>query len=322
MDHRLIVFLLIFTGILPLVLSVDRKYFLINEKKSWSDAQAYCQANYTDLATIDTSNDTVNIQKEAVAKAFYSRAWIGLYTEINKWLWSFENEQIVNFTSWNVVDPNNLLGDEWCGFIYLGKWYDAPCEWQLQSVCFDGRENATDRYILITQLKTWYDAQSYCRQKYTDLASARNATENSIIAGKNLGVFVWFGLCRDPWKWSDQTSNVSILKWWAGDANDYLQNKSCGFLYGGLADQAQCSNVMPFFCYEFPTQKQILKVKVKSSQDVNDPATLASIFEKINQTLVDHRMAETITVKWRQQSDGVVFHKEKENVTKIGQGHM
>ncbi|XP_046733470.1 uncharacterized protein LOC124403761 isoform X2 [Silurus meridionalis] len=182
---------------------------------------------------------------------------------------------------------------------------------------FTGRENATNRYIYIPEFKTWYDARSNCRQKYTDLASARNATENSIVGGKDYWNWVWFGLYRNPWKWSDQTSNVSILKWWAGDANDYLQNKSCGLLYSGQADQAQCSNVMPFFCYQFPNQLQIIKIKVKSSQDVNDPLILAAIFEKINQMLEAHGMAETITVKWREQSDGVVFHRNKENITPV-----
>lgn len=110
------------------------------------------------------------------------------------------------------------------------------------------RENATDTYVLINQPKTWYDAQTYCRQHHTDLASARNATENSIVAKKNYWLWTWFGLIRDPWFWSDQSTKVSIINWWSGNADDYLKNKSCVYLYGVLADVEQCSNPLPFFC--------------------------------------------------------------------------
>ncbi|XP_053088247.1 C-type lection lectoxin-Enh3-like [Pangasianodon hypophthalmus] len=186
-------------------------------------------------------------------------------------------------------------------------------------MCFSiltDRKTGTDSYILISEAKTWYEAQSYCRQQHTDLASVRSATENSVAGGK---IYTsWIGLTRDPWKWSDQTTNVSIIKWWAGNADDYLNNKSCGYLYGGLADLAQCSDIMPFFCYLFPKQQQIIRVKVKSSQDVNDPAIMAAILEKLQQKLKDHGMAENITVKWRKQPDGVVFHKEKGNITTVG----
>ncbi|XP_053087880.1 uncharacterized protein LOC117596625 [Pangasianodon hypophthalmus] len=71
---------------------------------------------------------------------------------------------------------------------------------------------------------------------------------------------------------------------------------------------------MPFFCYSVITgQQHILRVKVRSNQDVNDPAVKVAILEQIKQKVKDQGMAENITVKWRQQPDGVVFHKKKEN---------
>ncbi|KAK3554331.1 hypothetical protein QTP70_020812 [Hemibagrus guttatus] len=38
--------------VLPLILSFSRKYYLIQQGKAWSDAQAYCRATYNDLAII------------------------------------------------------------------------------------------------------------------------------------------------------------------------------------------------------------------------------------------------------------------------------
>ncbi|XP_047668750.1 E-selectin-like isoform X2 [Tachysurus fulvidraco] len=195
-------------------------------------------------------------------------------------------------------------------------WVDAPCGWQKSFVCFDDRKTGADRYILITQFMTWYDARSYCKQHHTDLASVRNPTEHSIVGALNSGTWTWIGLVRDPWYWTDQTTNVSVIKWSPGNADDYLKNKSCVYLNGGLADVEQCSNMMPFFCYVFPTQK-IIRMKLKSSQDVNDPTIMTAIEEKLKQKLKDYGMAENITVTWRKQPDGVVFHKEEENITAV-----
>ncbi|XP_046691057.1 putative C-type lectin domain family 20 member A isoform X2 [Silurus meridionalis] len=275
--------LLLFTGVLSLVLSVPCKYHLIQQGKTWNDAQAYCRAKYIDLATINGKEDIVNFRNEAQTQKFSSSAWIGLYTNINSWHWSFTNEPLGSFTVWDNTEPNNYVGNEECVFIVKGYWYDAPCELTLSFVCFDESITGSGSYILIAVAMKWTDAQSYCRQKYTDLAIVRDATENSIIGGKNSGQWTWIGLSRDPWK--------------------------C------IGDVARCSDSMPFFCYSFPDQLHIIRMKVKSSQDVNDPAIMASVMKKIKQKLTDHGiMAENITVKWRGQSDGVVFHKDKENM--------
>ncbi|XP_017320441.1 putative C-type lectin domain family 20 member A [Ictalurus punctatus] len=316
MEHRLFV-LLLFTGVFPLVLSVTRKYYLIQEGRTWNDAQAYCRAKYTDLATIDSDNNMVQLQKVAQTQLFTSDAWIGLYTNINSWHWSLENEPLGSFTSWNMINPNNYLGNELCVIVYLFQWVDRPCHSLYYFVCFDDTKTGSDKYILISQAKTWYDAQRYCREQYTDLASARDATENNIIGRKNSGHYIWFGLNRDPCKWSDQTTNVSIIKWQGGNSEDYSMNRSCGYLYGLLAGQAECSSIKPFFCYTFPTVQQTISMKVKSSQDVNDPAIMAAILEKIKEKMEDHGMNENIFVKWRVHQDVVVFHKEKENTTTV-----
>ncbi|XP_053088325.1 macrophage mannose receptor 1-like [Pangasianodon hypophthalmus] len=255
MEQRLFV-LLLFTGVLPFVLSVTRKYYLIQQGKTWSDAQAYCRATYTDLATINSTDNMVKLQDEAKTQQFSSSAWIGLYTNINSWHWSFKNEPLGGFTAWKSTEPNNLLRNEGCVFIWQETWYDAPCDYPFSFVCYDGeeqhfihRKTGTDSYILISEAKTWYEAQSYCRQQHTDLASVRSATENSVVGGIIYEGSIWIGLTRDPWKWSDQTTNVSVITWSRGNTDDYLMNKSCGCLNGGVADVAQCSDIMPFFCY-------------------------------------------------------------------------
>ncbi|KAK2852202.1 hypothetical protein Q7C36_007403 [Tachysurus vachellii] len=312
MKHHLFVFLL-FTGVLTLVLSFSRKYYLIQQSKTWNDAKAFCRATYTDLAIIKTNEEMAQLQNVSQTQQFGSNAWIGLYTNINKWQWTLDNEPLGSFTPWSNGDPNDWVGNERCvGMVWM-VWIDAPCEFQIPFVCFDDRKTGADRYILITQSMTWYDAQSYCRQYHTDLASVRNTTENSIVGALISGTWTWIGLVRDPWYWTDQTTDVSVIKWSFGSAHDYLKNKSCVYLKGGLAQAnvEQCSNTIPFFCYVFPTQKKTIRMKLKSSQDVNDPTIMTAIEEKLKQKLKDYGMAESITVTWRMQPDGVVFHKEE-----------
>ncbi|XP_053088248.1 asialoglycoprotein receptor 2-like [Pangasianodon hypophthalmus] len=137
MEHRLFVLLLL-TGVLPFVLSVTRKYYLIQQGKTWSDAQAYCRATYTDLATINSTDDMVKLQDEAKTQQFNSSAWIGLYTNINSWHWSLKNEPLGNFTPWSYSEPNNLVGNEGCIIKNAGRWSDAPCDYMSFFVCFDG----------------------------------------------------------------------------------------------------------------------------------------------------------------------------------------
>lgn len=93
---------------------------------------------------------------------------------------------------------------------------------------------------------SWSDAQSYCRQHHTDLASAADSTANTLIKGM-ITQTVWFGLFRDGWKWSDHT-NFSTVSWMPGKPDNALKKEDCGYLYNSQAADAQCSDIMPFFC--------------------------------------------------------------------------
>ncbi|KAK3525078.1 hypothetical protein QTP86_014453 [Hemibagrus guttatus] len=272
---------------------VPCKYYLIQQKTTWSDAQAYCRATYTDLAIIKSNDDLVQLQNEAQRQQFSSSAWIGLYNDINSWRWSMGNEPMGTMR-WKPGDPNNREGHQECGAMSL-----------------QDRNTGNQQYVYIPTSMTWYEAQAYCRLYHTDLASSRDATEDSVIKGLT-SVWTWFGLFRDSWKWTDKT-NFSTISWMTGKPDNALGSENCGYLSNGQAADALCSDIMPFFCYSIITgQQQIVRVKVQSNEDVNDPAVKEVILEQINQKLKDHLRTENITVKWRKQLDGVVFHKMKE----------
>ncbi|XP_053097640.1 C-type lectin domain family 10 member A-like [Pangasianodon hypophthalmus] len=132
--------LMVYTGVIPLILSVPRKYYLIQQGKTWSDAQAYCRATHTDLAIIESNEDMVQLQNEAQRQLFSSSAWIGLYNGINVWRWSLGNEPLGSITLWKPGQPDNRGGDQRCGAIDPSGWYDRTCTDAFPFVCFDGKE--------------------------------------------------------------------------------------------------------------------------------------------------------------------------------------
>ncbi|XP_075946606.1 uncharacterized protein LOC142948447 [Anarhichas minor] len=67
-----------------------------------------------------------------------------------------------------------------------------------------------ETFVLINNTMTWTEAQSYCREHHTDLASVRNMEEIQKV--QNLVPYgdVWIGLSRDGWKWSDGSGLMEV----------------------------------------------------------------------------------------------------------------
>ncbi len=113
-----------------------------------------------------------------------------------------------------------------------------------------GSANATEKMVLKKTTKTWIGAREYCRDHYTDLAIIGSKEDNDQITQLiyNLGVFVWIGLYRDSWKWSDQANITSSTQlatqsftWW---------NEDCAGLniYYRKMDDRLCTTAYYFYC--------------------------------------------------------------------------
>ncbi|XP_046710489.1 macrophage mannose receptor 1-like [Silurus meridionalis] len=302
-----------FTGIVSIFPPGSRKYYLIQQGKTWSDAQVYCRATHTDLAIIKNTDDVVQFQDEVQKQKFSSNAWIGLSVDVSSWHWSYGNYPLGIFTDWAGGEPNNWGGHEECGVINTNAWNDKPCTSMFAYMCFDNSKTGTDQIIYFSNITTWVEAQSFCRQYYTDLATITTTAENTFIKRLVTG-FTWFGLVRDSWKWIDQT-NFSTISWRSGQPDNFnLMNEDCGFINNGQVADAACSLVMPFFCYsEITKRQQIVSVKVQSNQDVNVPEVKEAILKQIMQKMKERIMSENILVRWREKPGGEVFHKEKGN---------
>ncbi|XP_062410769.1 macrophage mannose receptor 1-like [Sardina pilchardus] len=220
---------LLVSGLGSLSSSVPRQFHVVKEQKSWTEAQQYCREEFTDLATIDDMTENKKV-KSMMQEAGAGNAWIGLKKRNNpEWQWSladrdFYGENEAEFRNWGSRQPN-------------------------------GGRDSTHPYVLVTEGKNWADAQRYCREKHTDLASVRNRAENDQIKGvipdsTSSAVFYWIGLFRGAWVWSDGSSS-SFCHWKAREPNN--QGVACTeIMPSGQWKDAGCQHRggSHFICYE------------------------------------------------------------------------
>ncbi|XP_045573420.1 secretory phospholipase A2 receptor [Salmo salar] len=257
MGHSL--FLLFFSGLSVLPSCLSHQFHFVNINKTWTEAQSYCRQNYTDLASIDDMADMNRLNKTIKAGLLTGPAWIGLYN--TSWRWSLGDTELEREGFWDKKhgeindQPDNDNNNEFCVWMRNGSWHDANCGEQQHFVCYD--TNLTSMYILITEKKNWSEAQHYCRQNHTDLASVWNEAENNTIQKAIHNVIqevVWIGLYRE-WRWSDQ-SGSTFRNWMTGEPNGADGERKHKELSvevkfpSGKWNDHHCITEHPFFCYD------------------------------------------------------------------------
>ncbi|KAK0139896.1 Aggrecan core protein [Merluccius polli] len=75
-------------------------------------------------------------------------------------------------------------------------------------------------YHYIDKKMTWQDAQSYCRERHSDLATISNSRDNNIALKSKTNSAendVWIGLnnnnTQGAWRWSEDSSDASFYNW-------------------------------------------------------------------------------------------------------------
>lgn len=107
-------------------------------------------------------------------------------------------------------------------------------------------------FLLTNKSMTWTEAQRYCREHHTDLASVRNMAENQKVQELSTGENVWIGLFRDSWKWLDGTN--SSFRYWNQEAsepnNKYSETcAAADFSHSGKWEDWNCNFEKAFICY-------------------------------------------------------------------------
>ncbi|XP_066580864.1 C-type mannose receptor 2-like [Amia ocellicauda] len=220
--ERRVFLILLFSGLCSLSSCLAHQYVFVNKPLGWIDAQQYCREKYTDLATVDNTEELDRLLNTADSASVWN--WIGLYLDLNSWQWSLTDSDFYRggqseYRNWYTGQPDNRGGEENCVSMGSGgEWYDDQCKVYHPILCFNESSNATQRYVLIDQVKNWTEAQRFCRENYTDLVSVRSQSENEEVKKAAKGQCVWIGLFRDPWKWSDQSSS-SFRHWDTDEPN-------------------------------------------------------------------------------------------------------
>ncbi|XP_063042279.1 C-type lectin domain family 17, member A-like [Engraulis encrasicolus] len=200
--------------------------------------------------------------------------------------------------------------------MYQGEVSDLPCNARSRFVCYDEAHVVEDnKYVYITELKSWSDAQSYCRHHYTDLAIARNSADYLVLTQLSLGWRIWIGLYRGYWEWSDQ--NPATFRAWQPERPSIPTGKeNCAYYQDGGWVDSLCSEKKTFICNGAP-RSQVVRIAIKMDSPVNmeDPAIQAALAEQIRQKLQQNGQPVG-RIAWKSQPDGKVFHQQKNEQTR------
>ncbi|XP_073705448.1 macrophage mannose receptor 1-like [Garra rufa] len=303
-------FVLLLSGLFWSSSAFSRPYHYINARMSWSEAQSYCRYRFTDLATVDNMDELNRLVKTADT-GYSGSVWIGLKRGKQKrWGWSNGEDTTSQYYNWGPSQPN---GNEECVTYYSGAWHDMYCDNSLYFVCY----NENTGYIMVQRSETWRDAQSYCRQHYTDLPTIHNSEENNQIVSQiimNYGWYVWIGMFQDSWEWSDKSS-LFFRHWAAGQPS---QNSGSGDCVGMTSTDSgkwvhkSCDLQQPFICHggDKLIKKQIVRMKLSCNGKctLNDPSLQMAILNEISEKLKNMGLEGEIS--WRKSEGGEVFHPE------------
>ncbi|CAB1414717.1 unnamed protein product [Pleuronectes platessa] len=174
----------IFIGVLCLSGSLTfstcllHQYHFVSDAMNWTEAQSYCREKYTDLATIENTEEMKKLQDTVSAAGHSSEVWIGLYSHID-WKWSDGfNQSGAEYRKWSEGAPNYKNANQLCVRMKIQEnWHDVNCNLEIPFVCYRGTLEDPD-FVLVSTKKDWTEAQRHCREHYTDLATQSRCNHN------------------------------------------------------------------------------------------------------------------------------------------------
>ncbi|XP_062234765.1 macrophage mannose receptor 1-like [Platichthys flesus] len=224
----------------------------VSDAKTWTEAQSYCREKYTDLATIENTEELEKLKNIVSTAGDSSEVWIGLYSQ-SDWKWSdgFTGTG-AEYRNGALTDPLNVEANELCVVQKYDEWHDIECHAQNQFVCYNGSLEDSE-FVPVTTVKNWTEAQRYCREHFTDLATVRSYTDRDKI--KKLSALLncaWIGLYRDHQIYWSDGSNYSFSSWYQRRHPLGSMKVQCGV--ADLENEGKwrlfsCEEPKPFVCY-------------------------------------------------------------------------
>uniref|UniRef100_A0A3Q3FB91 C-type lectin domain-containing protein n=1 Tax=Labrus bergylta TaxID=56723 RepID=A0A3Q3FB91_9LABR len=180
------------------------EYHLIEEAKTWDEAQRYCKEKreYTDLATVSDMTDMKRLREIVNTQ----EAWIGLQ---NTWNWSDGSNS--SFRHWNLGLLKDGVKKE-CATVLKGeeKWDSAACDKKKPFVCYDGTFSKGLPRLFSPSSES--EAVNYCRENHRDLVSITDLHQQRWVEARakmpQPTMFGWD--CATPVLWICGSGSMTI----------------------------------------------------------------------------------------------------------------
>lgn len=142
------------------------------------------------------------------------------------------------------------------------KFFNLCCHWihYLTAQLTLSLGIITREYHYFKSVKTWAQAQKYCRDNFVDLATIATAEDWAIVRAmmQNNGGNAWIGLFDDyiSWRWSINNTflykdgNIPLATWLSLNVDNYGSVEHCGQLHLGSLYDCPCGEVKRSVCYD------------------------------------------------------------------------
>ncbi|XP_036375587.1 macrophage mannose receptor 1 [Megalops cyprinoides] len=225
------------------------RYTLVEETRSWYDAQKHCRMSYTDLVSIknESHNDHIKNKGQNIAPF-----WIGMIHD--DWAWS--DGGCSTYRNWYAGYPMKSPSD--CVYMLKadeGTWFNVGCDNDHFPLCYKVKL----KIHLINEPKTWEEAQHYCYTHHRSPLIIQSEQDQhavqQVLQCKNFSGYVWLGLRQSRlfgfWVWADGIT-VGWSNWEGGSQPEQPLSHICAAMATGeggfkWSDQ-NCVSKFSFLC--------------------------------------------------------------------------
>ncbi|XP_060888005.1 macrophage mannose receptor 1 [Labrus mixtus] len=109
----------------------DDHYVLVVEDKSWFDARHFCRQHHTDLVSVRSPAENLELKRRLQEGIGVQEAWIGLHRV--PWKWSDGSSSF--FRKWLAYQPSNDNNPRACVTMQDGGWDDWNCSSRFNFLC-------------------------------------------------------------------------------------------------------------------------------------------------------------------------------------------
>ncbi|KAG2468195.1 MRC1 protein, partial [Polypterus senegalus] len=111
---------------------------------------------------------------------------------------------------------------------------------------------STNEFYLVRDSLSWADAQRFCQNNFTDLASLHPPEQEDIrLRVLNMSVvYAWIGLSKPAgkWVWTDNT-NLEVAQWAPKQPDNNNNSEYCAMFWVNGWNDMKCAAHFPFLCY-------------------------------------------------------------------------